>query len=310
MHDASKSIATIVSTRVINPKIGIIWAAFWNFAALFVFGSAVAKTIGSDIVEVRYIDQNVVFIAFCSAIAWIILCTRFGLPVSFFQALIGGLVGPVVLIGGGHMVMGIGFIRLIILISLAPVFGFILGYGVLLTCLWLFRKKSPRKADRTLRFMQMVSSALFHLGHGGNDAQKTIGIITILLYSSGTLTGKFHIPYVVIFTGYLTMALGTLAGGWKIIRGTGTAFHGLKPIQGFSAEFAGAITIIACSLGGLPLSTTHTLTGSILGVGAVQRISAVRRGVGLNIILAWIMTLPITMLISAAGYWIIRLMAG
>jgi inorganic phosphate transporter, PiT family len=307
MNDAANSIATVVSTKVLSPTQGVIWAAFWNFAAVFIFGVHVAKTIGKGIVDSNIVNEYVVFAALLGAIVWVFTCTRFGLPISVSHSLIGGLIGPALLIGGTDALVATGIIKVVIFIFLSPIIGFFLGYLIMVATMWIFKRQSPRKVDGVFRVMQLASSAVFSLGHGSNDAQKTIGIITILLYSTGYLTGEFHVPTWVIFASYITIGAGTLAGGWKVIKTLGTSLTHLKPVQGFCAETAGAITVISSTLGGIPVSTTHTITGSIMGVGSVNRLSAVRWGVAGNIILAWVLTIPATVIISAAAYWLISL---
>jgi len=307
MNDAANSIATVVSTKVLTPNQGVAWAAFWNFAAVFVFGVHVAKTIGKGIVDSHVIDEYVILSALIGAIVWVYTCTHFGLPISVSHSLIGGLIGPALLIGGTSVLISAGIIKVALFIFLSPIIGFLLGYLIMVGTMWIFRKRSPRKIDGIFRVMQLVSSAVFSLGHGSNDAQKTIGIITILLFSTGYLQGEFHVPTWVIFASYITIGLGTLAGGWKVIKTLGTSLTHLKPVQGFCAETAGALTVIGSTLGGIPVSTTHTITGSIMGVGSVKRLSAVRWGVAGNIVLAWVLTIPATILMSAGAYLIIRL---
>jgi inorganic phosphate transporter, PiT family len=308
MNDAANSIATVVSTKVLTPTQGVMWAAFWNFAAVFIFGVHVAKTIGKGIVDANIVNEYVVLAALIGAIFWVFTCTKFGLPISVSHSLIGGLVGPALVIGGTQALIPAGLIKVSIFIFLSPIIGFILGYLIMVATMWVFRKKSPRKVDGVFRVMQLVSSAVFSLGHGSNDAQKTIGIITILLFSTGYLQGEFHVPTWVIFVSYITIGAGTLAGGWKVIKTLGTSLTHLKPVQGFCAETAGAITVISSTLGGIPVSTTHTVTGSIMGVGSVKRLSAVRWGVAGNIVLAWVLTIPATIIISAGAYAIINLL--
>jgi len=307
MNDAANSIATVVSTKVLTPTQGVAWAAFWNFAAVFIFGVHVAKTIGKGIVDANVINEYVVLSALIGAIVWVYTCTHFGLPISVSHALIGGLVGPALLIGGTKVLITSGLIKVTLFIFLSPIIGFFLGYLIMVGTMWVFRKKSPRKVDGIFRVMQLVSSAVFSLGHGSNDAQKTIGIITILLFSTGYLQGEFHVPTWVIFASYLTIGAGTLAGGWKVIKTLGSSLTHLKPVQGFCAETAGALTVIGSTLGGIPVSTTHTITGSIMGVGSVKRFSAVRWGVAGNIVLAWVLTIPACIIMSGGTYLIIKL---
>ena len=307
MNDAANSIATVVSTKVLSPTAAVAWAAFWNFAAVFVFGVHVAKTIGKGIVEANVVNEYVILSALLGAIIWVYTCTHFGLPISVSHSLIGGLIGPALLIGGTKVLISSGIIKVAIFIFLSPIIGFLLGYLIMIGTMWVFRKTKPRRVDGIFRVMQLVSSAIFSLGHGSNDAQKTVGIITILLFSTGYLTGEFHAPAWVIFASYTTIGLGTLAGGWKVIKTLGNSLTHLKPVQGFCAETAGAITVIGSTLGGIPVSTTHTITGSIMGVGSVKRLSAVRWGVAGNIILAWVLTIPACIIMSGGVYLIIKL---
>jgi len=307
MNDAANSIATVVSTKVLSPVQGVIWAAFWNFAAVFIFGVHVATTIGKGIVDANIVNEYVILCALIGAITWVWTCTHFGLPISVSHSLIGGLIGPALVIGGGDALVAKGIIKVALFIFLSPIIGFFLGYLIMIATMWIFRKRSPRKVDGIFRGLQLLSSAVFSLGHGSNDAQKTIGIITILLFSTGHLGGEFHVPTWVIFASYITIALGTLAGGWRVIKTLGTSLTHLKPVQGFCAETAGALTVISSTLGGIPVSTTHTITGSIMGVGSVQRLSAVRWGVAGNIVLAWVLTIPATILVSAGFYLLMRM---
>ena len=307
MNDAANSIATVVSTKVLTPNQGVAWAAFWNFAAYFIFGVTVAKTIGKGIVDSHIINEYVVLSALIGAIIWVYTCTHFGLPISVSHSLIGGLIGPALLIGGTQALIAAGILKVTLFIFLSPIIGFLLGYLIMIATMWIFRRRSPRSVDGIFRVMQLVSSAVFSLGHGSNDAQKTIGIITILLFSTGFLKGEFMVPTWVAVASYVTIGAGTLAGGWKVIKTLGTSLTHLKPVQGFCAETAGALTVIGSTLGGIPVSTTHTITGSIMGVGSVKRLSAVRWGVAGNIVLAWVLTIPATIVMSGETYLIIKL---
>ena len=307
-NDAANSIATVVSTRVLTPFLGVLWAAFWNFAALFIFGVHVAKTVGKGIIESSVINEYVILTALTSAIIWVYTCQRYGLPNSVSHALIGGLIGPALLIGGKSALVMAGVIKVAVFIVIAPVFGAVLGFLVMSATMWVFRKTPPRKVDSSFRVMQLFSSAVFSLGHGSNDAQKTIGIISILLFSTGQLGSEFYIPVWVIFASYTTIALGTIAGGKKVIKTLGTSLTHLKPVQGFCAETAGAISVIFATLGGVPVSTTHTITGSIMGVGVAKRLSAVRWGVASNIVKAWLFTIPVNIIISGFIYYIISIL--
>ena len=307
MNDAANSIATVVSTKVLTPTQGVIWAAFWNFAAAGIFGVTVAKTIGKGIVDPAIINEYVILAALISAIIWVWTCTRFGLPISVSHALIGGLIGPALVIGGAKFLITAGILKVVIFIVLSPLLGFVIGFLTMAATQWIFRRTRPRKVDSVFRVMQLVSSAVFSLGHGSNDAQKTMGIITVLLFSTGNLGTEFEVPIWVIITCYTAIALGTLAGGWKVIKTLGTSLTHLKPVQGFCAETAGAVTVIASTFGGIPVSTTHTITGSIMGVGSANRLSAVRWGVAGNIVMAWVLTLPATIILSGGIYLLISL---
>jgi len=302
MNDAANSIATVVSTKVLTPFQGVVWAAFWNFSAAAIFGVHVATVIGKGIVDPSMINADIVFSAILGSIIWTFLCTKVGLPISVSHALIGGLIGPAIIIGGSKFLVIGGIIKVTLFVVLSPLLGLVLGNLLMVTTMWLFRKTSPRKVDATFRILQLASSAVFSLGHGSNDAQKTMGVIAVLLFSTGNMTGEFHVPMWVIITCYATISLGTLTGGWKVIKTLGTSLTHLKPVQGFCAETAGAITVIGSTLGGIPISTTHTITGSILGVGLVKSLKAVRWGVAGNIVLAWILTIPVSILISGVIY--------
>jgi PiT family inorganic phosphate transporter len=306
MNDAANSIATIVSTKVLTPFQGVAWAAFWNFAAVLIFGVNVATVIGKGIVDPSIIDTNVVFSALLGAIIWSYVCTYLGLPISVSHALIGGLIGPAIMIGGSKFLIMNGIVKVALFIGLSPLIGLILGNLFMISTMWVFRKTSPRKVDSTFRVLQLASSAVFSLGHGSNDAQKTMGIIAILLFTTGNMTGEFHVPMWVIISCYGTLSLGTLLGGWNVIKTLGTSLTHLKPVQGFCAETAGALTVIGSTLGGIPVSTTHTITGSIMGVGMVKSLSAVRWGVAGNIVMAWVLTIPASMMLSGVIYLIMK----
>lgn len=307
MNDAANSIATIVSTKVLTPLMGVAWAAFFNFAAVFIFGVHVATTIGKGIVDPDMIDKYIIFSALVGAIIWTYTCTHIGLPISVSHALIGGLIGPALIVGGSDAIISSGVLKVALFIVLSPLIGMVLSYLISIATLFIFRKSSPRRVDSLFRVMQLFSSAVFSLGHGTNDAQKTMGIIAVLLYTTGHLGSEFHIPTWVIIAAYSSISLGTLAGGWKVIKTLGLSLTNLKPFQGFCAETAGAITIIGSSLGGIPVSTTHTITGSIIGVGMTKRLSSVRWGIAGNIVIAWILTIPGSMAVAAGIYALVRL---
>lgn len=307
MNDAANSIATVVSTKVLSPFAAVAWAAFFNFAALFIFGVHVATTIGKGIVMPEIINEYFILSALISSVVWVYFCTFFGLPISVSHALIGGLIGPGLYIGGSDVLFSDGIIKVALFIVLSPLIGMILAHLLMALTLFLFKNKSPRKIDNSFRALQLFSSAIFSLGHGSNDAQKTMGIITVLLYSTGYLGDEFYVPTWVILASYGAIAMGTLSGGWKVIKTLGVGLTELKPIGGFCAETAGAITVIGSSLGGIPVSTTHTITGSIVGVGITKRITAVRWGSASSIIVAWILTIPATLALSYGLYAILDL---
>ena len=310
MNDAANSIATIVSTKVLPPLVAVLWAAFFNFAAYFIFGVHVATTIGKGIVDPDIVNEYVILGGLLGSIIWVYGCTKFGLPISVSHALIGGLVGPALLIGGPSVIIPSGLNKVLLFIVLSPLLGVILGYLIMILTLFLFRRSTPRKVDSLFRGLQLLSSAVFSLGHGSNDAQKTMGLIAVLLYSTGRLGSDFYVPLWVILTGYTTISLGTLAGGWRVIRTLGLGLTHLRPVHGFCAETAGALTIIGSTLAGIPVSTTHTITGSIMGVGMTRRLSAVRWGIAGNIVLAWVLTIPGTIVLGGFFYFILAKIFG
>jgi PiT family inorganic phosphate transporter len=305
MNDAANSVATIVSTKVLSPFAAVLWAAFFNFIAAFVFGVHVANTIGKGIIETHIINEYLILATLLGAIIWVYICTRLGLPISVSHALVGGLVGAGLLVGGPDVIITSGVYKVLIFIILSPVIGFILSYFLMVTTIYVFRKTQPNKVDKSFRYLQLLSSAIFSLGHGTNDAQKTMGIIAVLLFSTGHLGNEFHIPMWIVLSAHTSIALGTLSGGWKVIKTLGMRLTELKPVHGFCAETAGAIAIIGASFAGIPVSTTHTITGSVAGVGVVKRVSSVRWGIAGNIIIAWFLTIPGTMAMSAGIYWLI-----
>ena len=302
LHDAANSIATVVSTRVLKPGTAVVWAAFFNFIAFAVFGLHVAQTIGTGIVEAGVIDPHVIFGALTGAIAWNVITWRLGLPSSSSHALIGGLVGAGVAKAGlGAVVYG-GLGKTAAGIVLSPLIGFVLAQLLVVAVQWANLRSTPFAVDRRFRVLQLGSAALYSLGHGGNDAQKTMGIIAVLLYSQGMLGDTFHVPFWVVITCQLAMALGTLMGGWRIVHTMGSRITHLKPIQGFCAETGGALTLFLATGLGVPVSTTHTITGAIVGVGAARRVAAVRWHVAQRIVVAWVVTLPAAALMGAAIY--------
>lgn len=302
LHDAANSIATIVSTRVLRPQYAVMWAAFFNFIAFLFFGLHVAETLGKGIIDPGIVSPLVIFSALMGAIIWNVVTWIFGIPSSSSHALIGGLVGAGLAKTGFDAVVWSGLIKTASAIFLSPMIGFFLALVLVLVVSWLFVRQTPFAVDRTFRIMQFISASLYSLGHGGNDAQKTMGIIAVLLYSQGYLGGEFHVPFWVVISCQAAMALGTLMGGWRIVHTMGSKITRLNPMQGFCAETGGAITLFAATWLGIPVSTTHTITGAIIGVGAARRVSAVRWGLAGNIVWAWIITLPSAAAISALFY--------
>ncbi len=308
LHDAANSIATIVSTRVLRPRYAVMWAAFFNFIAFLFFGLHVAQTVGTGIVDVQIVDAPVIFSALTGAIAWNLITWWAGIPSSSSHALIGGLIGAGFAKAGSSAVVWSGVGKTAAAIVLSPLGGFVLALLLVLMVSWLFVRNSPRAVDRLFRSLQFVSASLYSLGHGGNDAQKTMGIIAVLLFSQGGLGDKFYVPFWVVMACQIAMALGTLMGGWRIVHTMGSKITRLTPMQGCCAETAGAITLFAATWLGVPVSTTHTITGAVIGVGAARKASAVRWNVASNIVMAWVVTMPATALIGAACFWLTELM--
>jgi PiT family inorganic phosphate transporter len=303
LHDAANSIATIVSTRVLHPAYAVFWAAFFNFVAFLVFGLSVAGTIGTGIVEANVIDARVVFGALTGAIIWNILTWLTGIPSSSSHALVGGLVGAGTAKAGPAVILWPGLGKTSAAIVLSPLLGFALALALVLAVAWVFVRQTPFAVDRTFRFWQFVSASLYSLGHGGNDAQKTMGIIAALLYSQGILGDTFYVPLWVVLSCHAAIAFGTLSGGWRIVKTMGSKITRLTPMQGFCAETGGAITLFLATHFGIPVSTTHTITGGIVGVGAARRPSAVRWQVANTIVIAWIITIPAAAAFAALAYW-------
>jgi len=300
-HDAANSIATVVSTRVLSPQIAVVWAAFFNFVAAFVLGTHVAKTIGKGMIDLAVVTQEVILAGLIGAIVWNLLTWYYGIPVSSSHALVGGYAGAAVSKAGfGALVVG-GWAKPLLFIVLAPVIGLTLGLLLSIAVAWIFRRWHPYRLDRFFRKGQLLSAAFYSLGHGGNDAQKTMGIITGLLVASGHLE-KFEVPLWVILLSHFAIALGTLFGGWRIVHTMGSKITKLQPVGGFCAETAGALTIVGATLGGIPVSTTHTITGAIMGVGATRRLSAVHWGIAGRIVWAWVLTIPVAAAIAALAY--------
>ena len=305
-HDSANSIATIVSTRVLSPRYAVIWAAFFNFVAFLFLGLHVANTIGKGIVDVGIIDPNLIFATLMGACLWDLITWYVGLPTSSSHALIGGLLGAALVKAGPDGLVMKGIIKTIAFIFISPTVGLCLGLAIGIAVYWTFRKSTPRNVDHIFRKGQLVSAALYSLGHGGNDAQKTMGIIAGLLFSAGILGEKFYIPFWVVVACQAAIALGTMFGGWRIVKTMGQHITKLKPVDGFCAETGAAITLFASTALGVPVSTTHTITGAIMGVGSLRRMSAVRWGVAGRIVWAWILTIPAAATISATTYLLAR----
>lgn len=312
-HDAANSIATVVSTRVLSPKLAVLWAAFFNFVAAFILGTAVAKTIGHGMIRVSDITQYVVIAGLVGAIVWDLLTWWWGLPTSSSHALIGGYAGAAIMRSGFGVIIPSGWSKTILFIFVAPLMGLTLGLIFMVAVFWLLRNKAPQPVDAWFRRLQLFSAAAYSIGHGGNDAQKTMGIIATALYGAGylnssELAGSWgHYRWPIILAAHTSIAFGTYFGGWRIVRTMGSRITKLKPVGGFCAETAGAITLFSASLAGIPVSTTHTITGAIVGVGATNRLSAVRWGVAQRIVIAWILTIPASAFVGAITFWAVRL---
>ncbi|HWP25825.1 MAG TPA: inorganic phosphate transporter [Xanthobacteraceae bacterium] len=302
LHDAANSIATIVSTRVLRPRYAVLWAAFFNFIAFLVFGLHVAQTVGTGIVAADAVDARVIFGALMGAISWNLITWWAGIPSSSSHALIGGLLGAGIAKAGGGAIVWKGVIKTGAAIVLSPLTGFFLALILILIASWLFVRANPRAVDSTFRSLQFISASLYSIGHGGNDAQKTMGIIAVLLFSQGYLGSEFYVPFWVVLACQAFMGLGTLMGGWRIVHTMGSKITRLTPMQGCCAETGGAITLFAATGFGIPVSTTHTITGCIVGVGAARKVSAVRWNVATNIVVAWIITVPASGVLAAVFY--------
>jgi len=306
LHDAANSIATIVTTRVLSPQLAVAWAAFFNFVAFLFIGLHVAETIGKGIIDPAIVDPSVIFGALAGASFWNVVTWYFGIPTSSSHALVGGLVGAGLAKGGPSAIVSSGVIKTGVFIFAAPMLGMVMAIAMVVLTSWSFKPVAARTADSAFRRMQLLSSAAYSIGHGANDAQKTMGIITVLLFSTGYLHGDFHVPWWVVIAAQIAMGLGTLMGGWRIVHTMGSKITRLTPHQGFCAETGGALMLFGATAFGIPVSTTHTITGCIMGVGAARRASAVRWGVAGNIVVAWILTIPVVASISGAVYFLVR----
>ncbi|MFA5114281.1 MAG: inorganic phosphate transporter [Candidatus Margulisiibacteriota bacterium] len=307
-HDSANSIATIVSTRVLSPRRAVVWAAFFNFLAFFFFGLHVADTIGKGIIDINIIDKQIIFGTLMGACGWNIITWYFGLPTSSSHALIGGMIGAALVKSGPQALVWQGITKAVAFIFISPVVGLILGSLLGGIVYWLFRDSSPFKVDHLFRKGQLVSAALYSMGHGSNDAQKTMGVIASLLFSAGLLGGRYHIPGWVVIACYAAISFGTMFGGWRIVKTMGQKISKLKPVDGFCAETGAAITLFFSSAMGIPVSTTHTITGAIMGVGSIKRFSAVKWDMAGKIAWAWVITIPAAAAISAVSYFLVKLL--
>ena len=305
-HDAANSIATIVSTGVLKPQYAVIWAAFFNVLAIFIFHLTVAATVGKGTIDPAIVDHYVILGALVGAISWNFITWYYGIPSSSSHALIGGLIGAAVAKAGTGSLIASGVTKTVIFILVSPLLGFLLGSLMMVLVAWILRRTSPRKVDRWFRRLQLLSASFYSLGHGGNDAQKTIGIIWMLLISAGTIGAKDPVPVWVIVSCYVAIGLGTMFGGWRIVKTMGQKITKLKPVGGFCAETGGAVTLFLATALGIPVSTTHTITGAIVGVGAANKLSAVRWGVAGGIVWAWILTIPCSAFMAAVAWWLAR----
>jgi len=308
MNDAANSVATIVSTHVLSPKQAVVWASFFNFVAAFIFGVHVATTIGTGIVDTTIITPSLILAALIGAIVWSYVCTHMGFPISVSHSLVGGLVGTALVKSGVKALIMSGVLKIFAFIFIAPLLGMALGFMIMIIVYRLCRKQLPRQVDRWFRRLQLVSAALYSLGHGTNDAQKTMGIITMLLFSTGHLGKAFYVPFWVIISCHFAIAMGTLSGGWRVIKTLGMRMTKLKPVHGFSAETAAATSILFSSVLGMPVSTTHTITGSIIGVGITTKFRAIRWGLAYKIVWAWVLTIPSSAFISAICWFGVSLL--
>jgi PiT family inorganic phosphate transporter len=306
MHDAANSIATVVSTQVLTPRQAVVWAAFFNFVAFLIFGTAVAHTIGAGMIDLSVVTPVVIFAGLLGAICWNLLTWLLGLPTSSSHALIGGYAGAAIVKAGPGVIIVHGWVKTVIFIFVAPLLGMFLGVVFIWVTVWIVRKKHPARINRAFRRLQLFSACLYSLGHGGNDAQKTMGIIASLVYSAGWVK-EFHISLWIVLSAHAAIAMGTLSGGWRIVKTMGQKITKLRPIDGFCAETASAISIFLATNMGVPVSTTHVITGAISGVGATKRMSAVRWGVTLKIVWAWIFTIPGAALIGGSFFFLFRL---
>ena len=304
-HDAANSIATVVSTRVLSPRVAVIWAAFFNFVAAFTFGTAVARTVGKGMIDLNHVNLYVILAGLLGAIFWNLLTWYFGLPVSSSHALIGGYAGAAVAKAGWGVIIVGGWAKTLLFIFLSPLIGMVLGASLMIAVYWIFQHRAPFQIDQHFRKLQLISAAAYSFGHGTNDAQKTMGIVASVLFTAGMLD-HFYIPFWVVLMAHCAIAMGTMAGGWRIVKTMGMKITKLRPVGGFCAETAAAISILGAALAGIPVSTTHTIAGGIMGVGSVQRVTAVHWEVARTIIWAWVLTIPISGAFAAISFWLVH----
>jgi PiT family inorganic phosphate transporter len=310
MNDAANSVATIVATRVLSPVQAVLWAASFNFIAAFVFGIHVANTIGTGIIDTSIVTTSLIFITLLSAILWTHFCTKIGLPISVSHALVGGLVGSALAKEGLDSIILGGMVKILLFIVLSPLIGMLLGYIVMIAVYRICNKYDPSDINKWFKRLQLISAAFYSLGHGTNDAQKTMGIIAMLLFSAGLIGPVFYVPFWVVISCYIAIALGTLTGGWRVVETLGMKMTKLKPVHGFSAETAAAASILFSSFLGIPVSTTHTITGAVIGVGATTKFSTIRWGLAYKIVWAWVLTIPSTAIFSGLCWYIFVFLKG
>ncbi len=308
-HDSANSIATVVSTRVLTPRKAVMFAAFFNLVAAFMFDVHIAKTIGKGLVDLQVVNEYVIMTGLLGAITWNLITWYYGLPSSSSHALMGGYAGAAIAKAGFGSILASGWVPTIIFMAVAPLMGMVMGFILMLSLAWIFHNRSSARVNSSFRKLQLVSAAFYSLGHGTNDAQKTMGIITGLLVTAGYLS-TFDVPFWVVLISHFAIAMGTMFGGWRIVKTMGQKITKLKPSDGFCAETAGAFTLLITAFGGISVSTTHTITGAIMGVGATKRLSAVRWGVAGNIVMAWILTIPASALVGALCYWAVAAIVG
>ncbi len=310
LNDAANAIATVVATRVLSIRLAVILAAIGNIVGAFIFTVAVATTIGKGIIDPKFVNEYIILAGLIGAIFWVYLCSHYGIPISASHSLIGGFVGAAIMAAGLKSVVFSGITKVLIFIFLAPIIGMAGGFIFSVAVHWLCKKASPTKVNNYFKRLQLLSASAYSLGHGTNDAQKTMGIVAVLLFSAGLLGDSFFVPFWVVLASHLTIGAGTLAGGWRVIKTVGTKITKLRPVDGFNAETSGALTIIGCTLAGIPVSTTHVISGSIMGVGITKRVTGVRWKIARNIVWAWAITIPTTAVVGALSFLVVNFLKG